>query len=198
MGVPERSTFMNFNLQEAIEVLERTPQTLEDFLSGLSNEWLQCNEGERTWNVSEVVGHLIEAEKNNWIPRLEMIIQDGEGKPFPPFDRYSHLTEESERPIEQKLFEFKKIRMQNTSKLRDLIQPEFHFEKTGIHPEFGAVKVRELLSAWVVHDLTHISQIVRVMAERYREDAGPWKEYLGILKNNPKKTGNKKSRVKGC
>jgi hypothetical protein len=179
---------MNFNLQEAIEVLERTPQTLEYFLSGLSHEWLQCNEGEGTWNVSEVVEHLIEAEKNNWIPRLEMILQDGEGIPFPPFNRYSHLTEESESSIEQKLLKFKKIRMQNTNKLKILIQSELHFEKTGIHPEFGAVKVRELLSTWVVHDLSHISQIVRVMAERYREDVGPWKEYLGILKNNQKRT----------
>src|SRR5581483_9842184 len=104
---------MNFNLQEAIEVLVRTPQTLEYFLSGLSHEWLQCNEGERTWNISEVVEHLIEAEKNNWIPRLEMILQDGEGKPFPPFDRYSHQTEESEKSMEQKLLEFKLIRMKN-------------------------------------------------------------------------------------
>jgi hypothetical protein len=44
---------MNFNMKEAIEVLERTPQALEFFLSGLSDIWLQCNEGEGTWNVSE-------------------------------------------------------------------------------------------------------------------------------------------------
>lgn len=56
---------MNFNMKETIEVLERTPQTLEYFLSGLPNGWLQCNEGEGTWNASEVVGHLIEGEKNN-------------------------------------------------------------------------------------------------------------------------------------
>jgi hypothetical protein len=65
---------MNFNMQEAIEVLERTPQALEYFLSGLSERWLQCNEGEGTWNVSEVIEHLIEAEKNNWLPRLEWIL----------------------------------------------------------------------------------------------------------------------------
>ncbi|GAA3326286.1 hypothetical protein GCM10020331_061560 [Ectobacillus funiculus] len=57
---------------------------------------------------------------------------------------------------------------------------------TGVHPAFGVVKVRELISTWVVHDLTHIAQIVRVMAERYRTDVGPWKEYLGILKKRNK------------
>ncbi|MGP7819669.1 DinB family protein [Niallia sp. 01092] len=173
---------MNFSMKEAIEILERTPQTLEYFLSGLSDGWLQCNEGAGTWNVIEVVEHLIEGEKNNWVPRLEFILQEGESKPFPPFDRYSHLNDSSERPLEQKLFEFKTIRTQNITKLKSIIDPELHLEWTGSHPAFGVVKLRELLSTWVVHDLTHISQIVRVMAERYRTDVGPWKEYLGILK----------------
>lgn len=172
---------MNFNLKEAIEVLERTPQSLEYFISGLSDGWLLCNEGEGTWNVTEVIDHLIEGEKQNWIPRLEFIVQEGESKPFPPFDRYAHLNESSERPIEQKLLELKTIRARNMTKLKALVEAESHLELTGSHPVFGTVKVRELLSTWVVHDLTHTAQIVRVMAERYRADVGPWKQYLGIL-----------------
>ncbi len=58
-----RSGFMHFDMKEAIEVLERTPQTLEYFLSGLSEGWLRCNEGEGTWNAIEVIEHLIEGEK---------------------------------------------------------------------------------------------------------------------------------------
>ncbi|MET3290599.1 UNVERIFIED_CONTAM: hypothetical protein ABID98_003169 [Brevibacillus sp. OAP136] len=173
---------MNVTLKEAIEILERTPQTLESFLSGLSNPWLECNEGDETWNPTEVIEHLIEGEKTNWIPRMEMILRDGESKPFPPFDRFAHLQENAERTIEQKLQEFKTLRQQNIAKLQELVDPEAHFELTGVHPAFGPVKARELLSTWVVHDLTHIAQIVRVMAERYRTDVGPWKEYLGILK----------------
>ncbi|MGF9887644.1 DinB family protein [Priestia megaterium] len=173
---------MNFNLKEAIEILENTPQTLEKLLSGLSAGWLQCNEGEGTWNTSEVIEHLIEAEKNNWIPRLEFILQKGKEGAFPPFDRYAHLNKEFANSIEEKLLEFKKVRIQNLHQLKLLIKHEKHLEVRGEHPEFGEVKVRELLSTWVAHDLTHIAQIVRVMAERYREDVGPWEEYLGILK----------------
>lgn len=182
--ITERSRvcYMNFTMEEAIEILARTPQTLECFLSGLSDEWLQCNEGEGTWNASEVIEHLIEGEKNNWIPRLEFILQEGERKPFPPFDRYSHLHERSESSMEQKLHAFKTIRTQNITKLKMLIDPEVHLEWTGSHPAFGAVKVRELISTWVVHDLTHMAQMVRVIAKRYKADVGPWIEYLGILK----------------
>jgi hypothetical protein len=173
---------MNFNLKEAFEILEHTPQTLEKLLSGLSAGWLQCDEGEGTWNTSEVIEHLIEAEKNNWIPRLEFILQKGKEGAFPPFDRYAHLNKESANSIEEKLLEFKKVRIQNLHQLKLLVKHEKHLEVRGEHPAFGEVKVRELLSTWVAHDLTHIAQIVRVMAERYREDVGPWEEYLGILK----------------
>lgn len=172
---------MNFNLNEAIEVLERTPQTLEIFLSGLSNRWLKSNEGEGTWNVSEVIDHLIEAEETNWMVRVNCIL-GGENKHFPLFDRFSHLNKENDKPIEERLLEFKSLRTQNITKLQHLIVPEVHLELTGVHPEFGIVKLRELLSTWVVHDLTHISQIVRVMSKIYGEDVGPWKEYLSILK----------------
>ena len=173
---------MNFNMKEAVDVLERTPQTLEYFLSGSSDRWLHCNEGEGTWNVSEVIEHLIEGEKNNWIPRLEFILKEGESKPFPPFDRYAHLNERSERSIEQKLFEFKTVRALNITKLKVLTESDMHLGLTGSHPALGVVKISELLSTWVVHDLTHIAQIVRVMAKRYSMDVGPWKEYLGVLK----------------
>jgi len=173
---------MNFTIAEAIEILERTPQTLEYFLSGLSKSWLYCHEGEGTWNASEVIDHLIEGEKINWLPRLQFILEEGENKPFLPFDRYAHLNESKDAALEQKLQAFKTIRAQNIAKLQSLIDPKLHLEKTGLHPEFGPVKVRELISTWAVHDLTHIAQIVRVMAERYREDVGPWSAYLGILK----------------
>lgn len=59
---------MNFQLEEAIEILERTPQTLSQLLTGLSNPWISCDEGEDTWNAFDVVGHLIEGEKTTGCP----------------------------------------------------------------------------------------------------------------------------------
>ncbi|WP_077624877.1 DinB family protein [Sediminibacillus massiliensis] len=175
---------MNFDLHEAMEILERTPRTLEYFLSGISVNWLNCNEGGDTWNSFEVINHLIEAEKQNWLPRLEFILKKGEGQAFPPFDRFAHLKDtDTQSSIEEKLHAFKTIRAENLVKLQSLINSDKNtLEKTGFHPAFGTVKVRELISTWAVHDLTHISQITRIFAERYRQDVGPWKEYLGILK----------------
>lgn len=172
---------MNFELEEAIEVLERTPRTLAAMLSGLSAGWLQCNEGEGTWNPVEVVDHLIEGERTNWLPRLIFLLQEGEGKPFPPFDRFAHLGQ-SEQPLDRKLEQFHAARTENLAKLRKLGLSDTDLERTGKHPSFGVVKARELLSTWVVHDMTHITQIARVMAERYRSDVGPWTAFLGVLR----------------
>jgi hypothetical protein len=173
---------MNFNLNEAIEILERTPETLEYFLTGLSNGWLYCNEGKGTWNTHEVVEHLIQGEKVNWIPRLELILYKGKEMPFLPFDREAHLNNDSKRTIDESLQEFKNLRLQNIAKLKKTIKQPDQLDKQGVHPELGEVKASELLSTWVAHDLTHISQIVRIFAERYRQDVGPWEAYLGVLK----------------
>jgi hypothetical protein len=171
---------MNFNLSEALEILERTPETLEKLLVGLSPSWLQSNEGDGTWNTLEVIEHLIVGEKEDWIPRIEAILLTDKDNHFKPFDRFAHLTKPM-RDIEESLKEFKKLRTENIRKLKELVNSETNIKQTGIHPEFGEVTLEQLLSTWVVHDLTHISQIVRVMANRYKIDVGPWKAYLGIL-----------------
>lgn len=39
---------MKFQLQQAIQVLEKTPAILYSYLHGLSSEWLKNNEGPDT------------------------------------------------------------------------------------------------------------------------------------------------------
>ncbi|WP_282137415.1 DinB family protein [Rossellomorea aquimaris] len=173
---------MNFELHEGIEILERTPKTIDYFLTGLSKGWLESDEGEDTWNAIQVVDHLIEGEKHNWIPRLKMIFQEGERTVFPAFDRFSHLQEGTSISLEEKLMEFTSLRTTNVNELKALLaNHRYSLDATGMHPAFGKVTARELISTWVVHDMTHLSQIVRVFSNRYMEDVGPWKEYLGIL-----------------
>jgi len=50
-----------------------------------------------------------------------------------------------------------------------------------MHPALGAVTARQLLSAWVAHDLNHIHQVAKAMAYQYREAAQPFAAYMGVL-----------------
>jgi hypothetical protein len=52
---------------------------------------------------------------------------------------------------------------------------------TGEHPEFGEVTLRHLLATWVAHDLSHLTQVTRVMAKQLRDDVGPWRAYLSVM-----------------
>jgi hypothetical protein len=172
---------MKFNLQKAVEVLTRTPEVLGTLLGGLSDEWIYQNEGEETWSPFDVMGHLIHGEKTDWIQRMEIILSDGTNKEFTPFDRFAQFEESKGKSTAQLIAEFKDIRQQNLAILQSKTIDTVALSKKGMHPAFGEVTLEQLLATWVAHDLGHLAQIARVMAKQYKDEVGPWQEYLPIL-----------------
>ena len=172
---------MDFKLDKAVEILERTPGVIEELLKGLSQEWIMNNEGSDTWSPYDILGHLIHGEKTDWIVRMEIIISDNNDKTFQPFDRFAQFEQSKGKTLQQLIDEFKELRKQNIAVLISKNFNESTLNKTGIHPAFGIVTLSQLLSTWVVHDLSHIAQIARVMAKQYKTEVGPWQAYLPIL-----------------
>lgn len=172
---------MEFELEKSIEILQRTPQVLNNLLLGISNEWLLNNEGKNTFSPYEVVGHIIHNELTDWLPRIKIILSNRVEKTFEPFDRFAHLKKDQNIPIDDLLKEFENLRIQSLAELQNFKLKEPMFLKTGVHPDLGEVNLRQLLSAWIVHDLGHIGQIARVMAKQYKNEVGPWAAYLGVL-----------------
>lgn len=173
---------MTIQLNKAIEILERTPKTITTLLSGLSPHWTDQNEGPDTWSPYDVIGHLVNGEKSLWLVRINTILDENKEKKFDPFDRFAHFETSQGHAIENLLAEFTNLREQNIQALHQLNLTKEHLDKTGFHPEFGEVKLRELLATWVVHDLSHIRQITRTMAKQYETEVGPWKAYLSVFK----------------
>ena len=175
------ASLTEFNLAEAVAVLTRTPATLDAMLRGLPNTWVRCNEGKDTWSAFDIVGHLIVGERTDWMTRLRIILENGEARPFDPFDRFAQFRETQGKSLEQLLDDFARLRSENLAALQQLnLQPE-DFTRRGRHPALGVVTLSELLATWAVHDLTHLHQLSRVMAYQYRDVVGPWREYLGVL-----------------
>jgi len=171
-----------FTVAEALQILERTPAVLRAMLRGLSDSWLEANEGPDTWNPQEVVAHLADLEETDWIVRTRMILKEGEGRPFPPIDRVAFRAKLAGKNLDSLLGVFAERRAANLEALAEMKLGPKDLTRTGTHPKFGAVTMSQLLAAWAVHDLTHLAQIVRVLAKRYDADVGPWKEFLGVLK----------------
>jgi hypothetical protein len=178
---PIVSLMSSFALFDGIQVLERTPSTLRALLGGLPQEWTICDEGPDTFSAFDNVGHLIHGERTDWIPRARIILAQGPNRTFEPYDRFAQKRESQGKTLAQLLDEFAQLRAQNLDTLRGWNLSEEQLELRGEHPAFGAVTLRQLLAAWVVHDLGHIAQTTRVMAKRYRDAVGPWLEYMPVL-----------------
>src|SRR6185295_12436773 len=172
---------MEFTLDKSYEILERTPAVLQSLLTGVSDEWTMNNEGPDTFSPYDVVGHLIHGEKTDWPDRIAIILEDGVSKTFVPYDQFAMFEESKGKTLNQLLAEFEAVRKEKLQWLKSLKLTEEDLNKKGLHPSFGEVTLRQLLSTWVVHDLTHIAQITRVMAKQYKEATGPWAEFFRIL-----------------
>lgn len=172
---------MEFKLDNAREILVRTPATLSSLLRDLPEDWSAPNEGPETWSPFDVVGHLVHAEEADWIPRARIILDYGETGTFEPFDRLAMFEKSKGKTLNQLLDEFARLREANLRHLDGLALTTELLPKRGMHPEFGAVTLSQLLATWVVHDLGHIGQIARVMAKQFREAVGPWQAYLPVL-----------------
>lgn len=172
---------MGFDLHETVALLTRTPSALNALLRDLPEMWTLRNEGGKTWSPFDIVGHLIHGERTDWMTRARIILQDGERRPFDPFDRMAQEQESEGKALAQLLDEFARLRAENLDCLHAMKLQPSDFDRRGCHPALGVVTLSQLLATWAVHDMTHLHQLARVIAYQYRDVVGPWSAYLGVL-----------------
>ncbi len=170
-----------FNLDEAIQVLETTPKVLTALLNSLPESWVEADEGPETWSAYDILGHLIHGDKTDWIPRARIILDEGKSRTFPQFDRFAQFSDSKGKSLKVLLDEFVQLRKNNIETLKRMELTDRDFAKTGLHPDFGVVTLKQLLSTWVTHDMSHLRQIARVLAKQYRSEIGPWEKYLPVV-----------------
>lgn len=169
------------SFDDTVALLERTPRVVRELLGGLPAAWLAEPDAPGGWMARDVVGHLISAELDDWIPRAELIVAHGTSRPFDPFDRFAHVERDRGVPLDDLLERFSVLREKSLARLRELVHSDTDLELLGRHPELGEVSLRELLATWAVHDLDHVAQIYAALAGSLDSEVGPWKAYLGIL-----------------
>lgn len=170
-----------FTLEEGTAMLARTPITLDVLLRGLPEPWIVANEGAGTWSGFDVVGHLIHGEQTDWMPRARIILQHGDALAFDRFDRLAQLTKSEGSTLGSLLDQFAALRGANLRELTSLGLTDADLDRPGLHPDLGPVRLRQLLATWVAHDLDHLMQISRVLANVYADEVGPWRAYLRVI-----------------
>jgi DinB superfamily len=121
------------------------------------------------WSANECVGHLIEAERRGFAGRIRTILATD--RPDIPADletwdppavaeaRRDHL-----RPAAELAAEFADLRRDAVALVRRLHDDDL--ARVGLHPDFGELRVNELLGEWVHHDRNHARQMLAVTQAR--------------------------------
>ena len=172
---------MTFDLDLSFAVLRRSPAVCRSLLAGLDEPWVRGDQGADTFSPFDVIGHLIDGEETDWIPRARIILARRSSVRFEPYDRFRHRARNADRSLESLLAEFEELRATNLDVLRSWNLTARELELAGEHPVLGRVTLQQLLATWVVHDLGHLTQIARVMAKQYRDAVGPWRAYLPVM-----------------
>jgi hypothetical protein len=170
------------SLDDQVALLARMPPAFDALLRGLPDSWTTRNEGRDTWTATDIVAHLIDGERTDWLPRVRMIMEYGDTRSFVPFEMSGYLKEREGKTMAQLLDEFALARSENLAELRALNLGARHLQLPGQHPELGPVTLSQLLVTWAAHDLTHLHQLSRVLAHQYRAAVGPWCAYLGVMR----------------
>ena len=127
------------------------------FLAVLTDPWIRGVEGPDTFSAFDVVGHLIDGEETDWMERARdhpgsrgvipasrpttasvIVPATWAGRSI----RYSSSSRDCGRRI--------------SSRFDPGSSPRRILPCRGFIPTFGRVTLRQLLSAWVVHDLGHV------------------------------------------
>lgn len=168
------------DLGQTIALLERTPAALDALLRDLPASWTDADDGPGTWTVSDIVSHLIHTERTNWMPRVRTCLASDDPL-LPAYDRHAfeHATAV---PLAARLDELRALRREGLDELRALNLQPADLARRARHPTAGPVTLSQVLATWATHDLTHLHQISRVMASRYRDAVGAWHVYLGVLR----------------
>ena len=172
---------MEINFENTLSLLKSTPPALNALLRDLREDWVRTPETAESWSAGDVLAHLIHAEREDWIPRARFLLEHGDSRPFPPFDRWGYIVESRTKPVTALLDEFAEERARSLQALSDLHLQPTDLARRGLHPGLGTVTLGHLLATWPAHDLNHIHQLARILANLLRNPVGPFHRYLGVM-----------------
>ena len=145
------------------QVLEATPHRLREIASATPVERLRRKPAPGKWSVAEIMAHLAEAEVvGSW--RIRLVLAHN-GSPMQAYDQeawaanFRYDAVDPSHAVEQ----FTAARIANL-RLLDRVDSKLH-DNYGMHAERGRETVTRIVELYAGHDLNHLMQIDRILAE---------------------------------
>ena len=173
------------SVQESVAQLARTPATLSMWLGELPAAVWHLHEAPNAWSPFQVLVHLVHAEDEDWIPRIQIVLAETGPRRFTSFDREGGIRKYGQQSPAELLDLFATKRRASLATLTELQISSADLSRTATHPELGEVTLAQLLACWVTHDLAHISQIGRSLVRYHGASVGPWRAFFSLLREDP-------------
>jgi rubrerythrin/uncharacterized damage-inducible protein DinB len=141
----------------ALERLRQTPPEVAALLEGLSEEDLRQQPEDGGWAIRNIVSHLRDAQGVLSF-RLGLLLEQ-EKPSLESKAVFEWAAKEEERPpTTQEIFDtYRASRQETIARLESI--PLDDWWRTGQHEEFGTVTIRQQVSYFASHEVTHFPQI---------------------------------------
>lgn len=146
---------------EALERLRKTPIEVAALLDGLSEEALNRPAADGGWAIRNIVSHLRDAQGVITF-RIDLFLKE-ENPVLESKAVFAWARDENERPPStREIFEsYHTFRREMITKLESI--PFADWWRTGRHEEFGVVSIKQQVSYFASHELTHLPQIEKLI-----------------------------------
>jgi tRNA-binding protein len=155
--------------KDGLAVLASTPSRIGGLLAGRSQADLRWTPKPGRWSIAEIVAHLGDAEIVGAYRMRATLASPGIAlQAYDQNDWMRAQRHESSDPHVSLAF-FAGLRAAQVRLLRGLNDEEL--DRFGVHAERGKESLRQLIGLYAGHDLNHLGQIERLLAERHPADA---------------------------
>ena len=145
----------------AIERLRQTPHQVARLISAVTDEILDTEPSPGAWSVRNALTHLRDAQ-GVLVGRLELMLAQN-NPPLTALAVFDWAQNEADQALSprQIFAEYRKEREKLLARLETL--PLIDWWRTGKHEEFGTVTIRQQVSYFAAHELTHLAQIEQLV-----------------------------------
>lgn len=148
-------------MQQTLEKLRAFPDRLARATEGIAADDLPRLEAEGKWSVLDVVAHLSDLEMVYAVRMRTILAGAGGDAPLPSLAQNEWVERVHRREsLRELLEEFRFHREMNLRLLARLNEEEL--SRTGVHPEYGPISVRDAFGRIERHDEKHLGQIERI------------------------------------
>jgi hypothetical protein len=143
--------------RQFIDEIARTPASLRDAVSPLSDQQLDTPYRPGGWTVRQVVHHLPDSHMNSYVRfKLALTEDDPTIKPYAE-DRWAELGDSQATPIETSLTLLETLHGRWVALLRSLT-PE-QWKRNFRHPDLGPMSLEKNLALYAWHGRHHVAHI---------------------------------------